>query len=1088
MATTIPPGTNLRERIAAIEQKNHGGDSRATSPAPPTVASGGSAVGNALKDKIAKFEKKGGVPVPRGAFGLGAPPPPEARVKKRGELYGNRIPRAVSGGGGPPSRSGSSLGFYNNPSPDLNSLNTGSLGRNRPVSMNSEISDLNDDLDYTPLNSPTFNYPDSPGGSTVYSPDGSPTFYEPAEVVGRGPITSRSTSFAKAIELAKQVAENGAANGGVGGGIRHDGATPTPFMASSPPPMKQGSGEAGTSPVSHLSPTRAQSDEAEAIFTSPTLQKIITEEANLFTDEPTRIEDSFSDNLVTSSTPFAPVQIVIASVDETPASPPTPRDPQTPSVTDTSNATNNPVSTTPDTPTTPGDGLSNLKGIRPMSQIVLPTQSQHEDFQQTFQTNITPLNVRKLSASRNNKDLSLDVDALDNPSRVPMGINSAEPSAGSQDETTPTTASYPNPNMLLSPPVSGVSSVLSSGSIGSGSMISPRPFSMVELSWAERVTPATSRGNVMFIPPNTASNTQTRKSSLFFPPTPTEEEKAKDIKAPSDSGASTKPEAKKPVKTPMTFTAVVHKKVREQTTVIGPSEIPPAPSNAPTAFPTTPIGSVTPKRQKRMTMMVPPSPGAPELFSLIQNAVMLESTLENGELPTEAAQKKVEAEKAAAEEAEREKQKRLIQALSADKRRAEQEEQKKSKVPPVPPLPKDEDTSTAGKLRHTFLIPLSKARSQHRKEVSTSDADAYTAAVATNSGRRPKSSVGSGSVRLPGTPEVPVPPLPEVIVDHEGSPPGPTPKSAGSHKSRFSSFRRLGSGKSVLASSRQSMASDMSDDPYGHETPEGSIMNGEFDEFGMAASGQHGANWPSVSPTKKGGSLSRASTFAGKMFSRSRTKSSGSTLSNASGNSRAASVYTLPPLPDSLAVIPPSPEFETTRQPRRSISMKSLKSAMKGRASTDTPPLPQGVNTTPKGRPPPVTVTNAAHNASVPSAIGSVGTLKSPDYIGYNSLNPPLESKDRPVSWVSVSSLSGSLPSPLFEKDIFDAFPAVPVQGNNAKPYRSGSLGPGAEPLPSALVTPSFDSAFLGSAIHLAGSHKSTHNSGVTPTATGFRK
>ena len=70
---------------------------------PPTSAKG-------LRDKIAKFEKRGRVPAPRGSFGLGAPPLAEnGPQKRRGELYGNRIPNGVrvSYSGTSLSRSGS---------------------------------------------------------------------------------------------------------------------------------------------------------------------------------------------------------------------------------------------------------------------------------------------------------------------------------------------------------------------------------------------------------------------------------------------------------------------------------------------------------------------------------------------------------------------------------------------------------------------------------------------------------------------------------------------------------------------------------------------------------------------------------------------------------------------------------------------------------------------------------------------------------------------------------------------------------------------------------------------------------------------
>ncbi|TDL24986.1 hypothetical protein BD410DRAFT_71607 [Rickenella mellea] len=94
------PG-NLKERIAALQQRStspHHGQQQQTSPG---TAQTSSSSGNditpprgSLRDKIAKFEKKGGIPVPRGSFGLGAPTPApaDAALRRRGELYGNRIP------------------------------------------------------------------------------------------------------------------------------------------------------------------------------------------------------------------------------------------------------------------------------------------------------------------------------------------------------------------------------------------------------------------------------------------------------------------------------------------------------------------------------------------------------------------------------------------------------------------------------------------------------------------------------------------------------------------------------------------------------------------------------------------------------------------------------------------------------------------------------------------------------------------------------------------------------------------------------------------------------------------------------------
>lgn len=96
-----PPAVNLKERIAALQQRNIAHNPRSTSPPAVPVSSQNSKheAPKGLRDRIAKFEQKGGVPIPRGSFGLGAPPVPEnGQQKRRGELYGNRIPAPVRSG------------------------------------------------------------------------------------------------------------------------------------------------------------------------------------------------------------------------------------------------------------------------------------------------------------------------------------------------------------------------------------------------------------------------------------------------------------------------------------------------------------------------------------------------------------------------------------------------------------------------------------------------------------------------------------------------------------------------------------------------------------------------------------------------------------------------------------------------------------------------------------------------------------------------------------------------------------------------------------------------------------------------------
>ncbi|KAF9218365.1 hypothetical protein BS17DRAFT_721249, partial [Gyrodon lividus] len=116
---------NLKERIAALQQRNVSPtlhqSAQAASRGIPVSGMG------ALRDKIAKFEEKGGVPVPRGSFAMGTPQLAEnAPAKKRGELYGNRLPGLGRPGGPPISREGSpSPSTGESPSPRKRCVSTG---------------------------------------------------------------------------------------------------------------------------------------------------------------------------------------------------------------------------------------------------------------------------------------------------------------------------------------------------------------------------------------------------------------------------------------------------------------------------------------------------------------------------------------------------------------------------------------------------------------------------------------------------------------------------------------------------------------------------------------------------------------------------------------------------------------------------------------------------------------------------------------------------------------------------------------------------------------------------------------------------
>jgi hypothetical protein len=331
-----------------------------------------------------------------------------------------------------------------------------------------------------------------------------------------------------------------------------------------------------------------------------------------------------------------------------------------------------------------------------------------------------------------------------------------------------------------------------------------------------------------------------RKADLvYFPPTPTDDAKVGETPEPSPQVAQT-----------TSFKAVVHEKVKET----------PDPIPHPAALvPQTPTNRKTKahadnKKWKRMTMMAPPTPMTGELASLIQNAVILETMVEKGELPWEAE---------AREERERERRARedeRLAAIAAERAKAAVDDAKRKAALEAALIKqrererareqaeKEEEEFKTNKLRHTFLIPLSQAQTEHqqthRKEGSSSTINAKA---------NRKTMMEKSSTEVPEVHHLP----------------SKSPSIASSNKSRFSSFRRLGSVKSVIAGRPSDVSvSDLD----------------SMDEFGAA--GGHGkeSSWPSLSPTgKKSGG--RASSFAGKMFSRSRTKSSGSTLSSASSKS-----------------------------------------------------------------------------------------------------------------------------------------------------------------------------------------------------------
>ncbi|KAH7889323.1 hypothetical protein F5I97DRAFT_506388 [Phlebopus sp. FC_14] len=134
------PPVNLKERIAALQQRNVSPNQHQSSQmASRSIPVNGT---GALRDKIAKFEEKGGMPVPRGSFGMGTPQLAEnAPAKKRGELYGNRVQGLGRPSGPPLSRSGSPLPpTGESPSPRKRCVSTGGALSGSPPSFRTDDS------------------------------------------------------------------------------------------------------------------------------------------------------------------------------------------------------------------------------------------------------------------------------------------------------------------------------------------------------------------------------------------------------------------------------------------------------------------------------------------------------------------------------------------------------------------------------------------------------------------------------------------------------------------------------------------------------------------------------------------------------------------------------------------------------------------------------------------------------------------------------------------------------------------------------------------------------------------------------------
>ncbi|KAK7055304.1 hypothetical protein R3P38DRAFT_2600206 [Favolaschia claudopus] len=483
------------------------------------------------------------------------------------------------------------------------------------------------------------------------------------------------------------------------------------------------------------------------------------------------------------------------------------------------------------------------------------------------------------------------------------------------------------------------------------------------------------------------------------------------------------------------FHAVVHGRVRE------------ASNSRPNGGTWSPESRRQNSVDKRLPPMPPETPMSPgyassELADLLASTAALEARLERGELPGEA-----------------------LRRLSM--RPQPQSSLNAASRPPMPPVPQGIGKDTAEvlrPLRSSSLkkqTSLSRSRSERRKErnkeekrvgASSSMGNLLQMQDALASSPTPPSAMtvstsmptltraGSSNLLLS-----PIPPSPSPSSISE-VPPTPPPKSPGAKY--FSSLRRLASttrampqmGRPSVSSSEDSTS--VSTPADGHEvlninglaSPLGRVSRSTSPQSNVSPHGSPhigGVAWPALSSKKSAGSLGKsAASFAGKLWSRTRSKSSTSTVSSLS-NEGASSPP--PPMPVSIPPLasPPILNLDAGSSYKTPFAIPPIRTSSYERDTVPDSPS----NTTPIANPLPSRLPSTAPDTLARTKSHPAPHQRPPALVLTASNSTPSSllpvpktaPQSRPASWTSLSSGESSVAqSPLFDKAIFDAFPSVP--------------------------------------------------------------
>ncbi|XP_006457762.1 hypothetical protein AGABI2DRAFT_114802 [Agaricus bisporus var. bisporus H97] len=1006
---------NLKERIAALQHLS----STSNPPPSPSLSTNNDASPSRqspttgvnanvkFREKIARFEKKGGVPVPRGSFGLGAPPLQDGHTKRQNELYGNRIPqpvRAASGLPGTPSPSGQSHPPSATVRPQGNNRRSYSLSSVHTL-MTSEFSGGAD----TPLNSLSTEEPVHQ--SSVLSAESSglniPDGQDQPLVMSPLPTT-----------VAFQ-----------GEGDNVTGTTGLPLEKDAQMAVEAGA-EVPRAPDNVVTPSAYSPD----LDIKPKLPS-----STAMTDSPSFSLSSPS--AVPSSPHLDTTTTVLPTLSPAPST-----DKTLLQATTLGNPPADPVLHQP-APISKGDLVSSDDDCTiinsPVKDVALESPQSISEGSTSFSHTAKEVNEKENLGAKT--AVKVDEGEADTGDKKPppLALELNNPVAMAQSISAVPSS---QPRNACKEAVQGTQQDTYSAVAADNDIASSQTTPQATQNSLPETSRSTSIKISSSLEPHTHFEASLRPASMIKAISGSNHvQSAPKEEAEIERGSVTIPDQQSYSSSRQSISSnrgVVHNKRRDDLansrSIV--SETPQTrrassalPGNGPSSFHAPVTATTIPSLPS-----VSASSGFGDLSDLLQSTFLLEQTLESGNLLTEPGipaivadddgdvngeiittrPDGVEVRKLSRGEAEENKR-------TLEKLQAKREEQAKSK------------------LRSSFRNTLTRA-------VGGGNGGATSGADVTASSDAGESVTAAFQQEQPQyySKRFKSPSVPHLLdsTPHSGTSRSKTPEnqlgraqkpasltSSKSAKSRFPNFRRLTSSSNSseghsrrLARSSYSTSSEISSED---SSPALITPPDVTTEFGEGVKGREGSgmSWRVSSPKKGKDSMSRAATFAGKIWSRARTRSGASTLSTQSSLGRTSSETPplLPPLPN--IILPEDSESSPVliNPPARSTSL-SPRSPKFSQLPSQSPDLSLSLSFDSEGTRSSTPVQSFKHsNTLSPESSSNAPTSHSRRR---SEMTPASQSSPpslRPLSWMSASSTPNS-PLSMLESDFFDAFPSVP--------------------------------------------------------------